>query len=283
MRARGASVTDIVILVVAADDGVMPQTIEAINHAKAANAPIIVAINKIDKSDADPQRVRTELLQHEVFVEIHGRDVLDVEVSATKGTNLDKLLETVLLQSEVLELKANPHRAAEGTVIEARLDKGRGAVATVLVQQGTLKIGDIVVAGAASGRVRAIVNDRGEQIKEAGPSTPVEVLGFADAPEARDRMAVVESGGPAPARVTDYRVRQKARQVAGLDQRRARLARADDEPARHRRPEGLPAGHQGRRAGLGRGDHPRRSPLSARRKSPPASFTPASAASPNPT
>ena len=208
MRARGASVTDIVILVVAADDGVMPQTIEAINHAKAANAPIIVAINKIDKSDADPQRVRSELLQHEVFVESMGGDVLDVEVSATKGTNLDKLLETVLLQSEVLELKANPHRAAEGTVIEARLDKGRGAVATVLVQQGTLKIGDIVVAGAASGRVRALVNDSGEQIKEAGPSAPVEVLGFADAPEAGDRLAVVESEARAR-EVTDYRVRQK--------------------------------------------------------------------------
>ncbi|HEY5081332.1 MAG TPA: translation initiation factor IF-2 [Bauldia sp.] len=208
MRARGASVTDIVILVVAADDGVMPQTIEAINHAKAASAPIIVAINKIDKSDADPQRVRTELLQHEVFVESMGGDVLDVEVSATKGTNLDKLLETVLLQSEVLELKANPNRAAEGTVIEARLDKGRGAVATVLVQQGTLKIGDIVVAGAASGRVRALLDDHGTQIKEAGPSTPVEVLGFADAPEAGDRMAVVESEARAR-EVTDYRVRQK--------------------------------------------------------------------------
>jgi translation initiation factor IF-2 len=208
MRARGASVTDIVILVVAADDGVMPQTIEAINHAKAASAPIIVAINKIDKSDADPQRVRAELLQHEVFVESMGGDVLDVEVSATKGTNLDKLLETVLLQSEVLELKANPNRAAEGTVIEARLDKGRGAVATVLVQQGTLKIGDIVVAGAASGRVRALLDDHGTQIKEAGPSTPVEVLGFADAPEAGDRMAVVESEARAR-EVTDYRVRQK--------------------------------------------------------------------------
>jgi translation initiation factor IF-2 len=208
MRARGASVTDIVILVVAADDGVMPQTIEAINHAKAAGAPIIVAINKIDKPDADPQRVRTELLQHEVFVESMGGDVLDVEVSATRGTNLDRLLETVLLQSEVMELKANPNRAAEGTVIEARLDKGRGAVATVLVQQGTLRVGDIIVAGAASGRVRALINDRGSQIKDAGPSTPVEVLGFADAPEAGDRLAVVESEARAR-EVTAYRVRQK--------------------------------------------------------------------------
>ncbi|HEY5145922.1 MAG TPA: translation initiation factor IF-2, partial [Polyangiaceae bacterium] len=208
MRARGASVTDIVILVVAADDGVMPQTIEAINHAKAASVPIIVAINKIDKNDADPNRVRTELLQHEVFVESMGGEVLDVEVSATKGTGLDKLLETVLLQSELLELKANPYRPAEGTVIEARLDKGRGAVATVLVQQGTLAIGDIIVAGAASGRVRALVNDRGQQVKEAGPSTPVEVLGFAEAPDAGDRLAVVESEARAR-EVTAYRVRMK--------------------------------------------------------------------------
>ncbi len=208
MRARGASVTDIVILVVAADDGVMPQTIEAINHAKAAKVPIIVAINKMDKSDADPQRVRTELLQHEVFVESMGGDVLDVEVSAIKGTNLDKLLETVLLQSEVLELKASPHRAAEGAVIEAKLDKGRGPVATVLVQSGTLKIGDIVVAGAAWGKVRALVNERAQQLKEAGPSTPVEVLGFQDAPEAGDRLAVVDSEARAR-EVTDYRARQK--------------------------------------------------------------------------
>ena len=208
MRARGAKVTDVVILVVAADDGVMPQTIEAINHAKAANVPIIVAINKIDKNDADPQRVRTELLQHEVFVESMGGDVLDVEVSALKGTNLDKLLETVLLQTEVLELKANPDRPAEGTVVEARLDKGRGAVATVLVQAGTLRVGDIVVAGTAWGRVRALIDDHGEQIKEAGPSTPVEVLGFAEAPEAGDRLAVVDSESRAR-EVVDYRIRRK--------------------------------------------------------------------------
>jgi translation initiation factor IF-2 len=212
MRARGAMVTDIVILVVAADDGVMPQTIEAINHAKAARVPIIVAINKIDKSDADPQRVRTELLQHEVFVESMGGEVLDVEVSATKGTNLDRLLETVLLQSEVLELKANPNRPAEGSVVEARLDKGRGSVATVLVQTGTLRVGDIVVAGAAWGRVRALVDDHGNQIKEAGPSTPVEVLGFAEAPEAGDRLAVVESEARAR-EIADYRVRQKRDKV----------------------------------------------------------------------
>jgi translation initiation factor IF-2 len=208
MRARGAKVTDIVVLVVAADDGVMPQTIEAINHAKAAKVPIIVAINKIDKPQADPQRVRTELLQHEVFVESMGGDVLDVEVSAVKGTNLDKLLETILLQSEVLELKANPNRAAEGTVVEAKLDKGRGAVATVLVQRGTLHVGDIVVAGADWGRVRALVDDHGETVKDAGPSMPVEVLGFQAAPEAGDRLAVVESEARAR-EVTDYRARQK--------------------------------------------------------------------------
>jgi translation initiation factor IF-2 len=208
MRARGARVTDIVVLVVAADDGVMPQTIEAINHAKAAKVPLIVAINKIDKPGVDPQRVRTELLQHEVFVESMGGEVLDVEVSALKGTNLDKLLETILLQAEVLELRANPDRPAEGTVVEAQLDKGRGAVATVLVQQGTLKIGDIVVAGAEWGRVRALVDDHGQQVRQAGPSMPVEVLGFQGAPEAGDRLAVVESESRAR-EVTDYRVRQK--------------------------------------------------------------------------
>ncbi|MCC6981918.1 MAG: translation initiation factor IF-2 [Bauldia sp.] len=208
MRARGAKVTDIVILVVAADDGVMPQTIEAIHHAKAAKAPMIVAINKIDKPGADASRVRTELLQHEVFVESMGGEVLDVEVSALKGTNLDKLLDTILLQAEVLELKANPNRSAEGTVVEAKLDRGRGPVATMLVQRGTLHIGDIVVAGAEWGRVRALQNDRGEFIDEAGPSLPVEVLGFQGAPEAGDRIAVVENEARAR-EIADYRQRQK--------------------------------------------------------------------------
>jgi translation initiation factor IF-2 len=215
MRARGAKVTDIVVLVVAADDGVMPQTIEAINHAKAARVPIIVAINKMDKASADPQRVRTELLQHEVFVESMGGDVLDVEVSALKGLNLDRLLETILLQSEVLELRANPDRAAEGTVIEARLDRGRGAVATALVQQGTLRVGDILVAGAAWGRVRALVDDQGRQVKEAGPSAPVEVLGFQEAPEAGDRFAVVDNEARAR-EVADYRLRQKRARAMAL-------------------------------------------------------------------
>ena len=206
MRARGAQATDIAVLVVAADDSVMPQTIESISHAKAAGVPIIVAINKIDKHEADPQKVRAELLRHEVFVESMGGEVLDVEVSATKGTNLDKLLEAILLQAELLDLKANPDRTSEGVVIEAQLEKGRGAVATVLVQTGTLMIGDIVVAGGEWGRVRAILNDRGEQLKEAGPSTPVEVLGLQGTPRAGDRFATVPSEARAR-EITEYRQR----------------------------------------------------------------------------
>src|SRR5882672_11142787 len=187
MRARGAKVTDLVILVVAADDGVMPQTVEAIAHARAANVPIIVAINKVDKGDANPARVKNELLQHEIQVEELGGEVLAVEVSATKGTGLEKLEEAILLQSEVLDLKANPKRAADGAVIEAKLDKGRGPVATVLVQRGTLRQGDLLVAGSEWGRVRALVNDKGETVDHAGPSEPVEVLGLSAAPEAGDR------------------------------------------------------------------------------------------------
>jgi len=213
MRARGAKVTDIVVLVVAADDGVMPQTVEAIQHAKAAKVPMIVAINKIDKPDARPERVRTELLQHEVQVESMGGDVLDVEVSATKKTNLDKLLETIGLQAEILDLKANPFRPAEGTVIEAKLDRGRGPVATVLIQRGTLHVGDIVVAGAEWGRVRALVSDTGESIELAGPSVPVEVLGFNGTPEAGDRLAVVEDEARAR-EVSDYRARERREKQA---------------------------------------------------------------------
>ena len=208
MRARGAKVTDIVVLVVAADDGVMPQTVEAINHAKAAKVPMIVAINKIDKPEAKPDRVRTELLQHEVQVESLGGDVVDVELSAIKKTNLDRLLEMIGLQAEILDLKANPERAAEGTVIEAKLDRGRGPVATVLVQRGTLHVGDIIVAGAEWGRVRALVSDAGEPVETAGPSVPVEVLGFTGTPDAGDRLAVVETEARAR-ELTDYRVRQK--------------------------------------------------------------------------
>ncbi|WP_174802417.1 translation initiation factor IF-2 [Martelella limonii] len=206
MRARGAQATDIAILVVAADDSVMPQTIESISHAKAAGVPIIVAINKIDKPDADPQKVRTALLQHEVFVETMGGDTLEVEVSAKTGKNLDKLLEAILLQSEILDLKANAERTAEGVVIEAQLDRGRGSVATVLVQKGTLKPGQIVVAGDQWGRVRALVNDRGDHVKEAGPSMPVEILGLSGTPAAGDRFAVVENEGKAR-EVSEYRQR----------------------------------------------------------------------------
>ncbi|HEY1941985.1 MAG TPA: translation initiation factor IF-2 [Roseiarcus sp.] len=213
MRARGAKVTDIVVLVVAADDGVMPQTIEAIRHAQAAHAPIIVAINKIDKPDANPQRVAQELLQYDVQVEAFGGETLAVEVSATKQTNLDKLLEAIALQAELLDLVADPDRSAEGTVIEARLDRGRGPVATVLVQRGTLKVGSIIVAGSEWGRVRALIDDKGENVEQAKPSTPVEVLGFSGAPEAGDRVAVVDNEARAR-EITEYRERQKREKLA---------------------------------------------------------------------
>ncbi|WP_395684772.1 translation initiation factor IF-2 [Aestuariivirga sp.] len=221
MRARGAKATDIVILVVAADDGVMPQTVEAISHARAADVPIIVAINKIDKPAANPVRVRNELLKYEIVVESMGGDTLEVEVSALKGTNLDRLLEVILLQAEVLDLKANPDREAGGMVVEAQLDKGRGPVATVLVQRGTLKLGDIFVAGSAWGRVRALVNDKGQQVKEAGPSTPVEVLGLNSAPEAGDQFDVVSNEARAR-EVTEYRER-KRRETRGAAAARSSL------------------------------------------------------------
>ena len=193
MRQRGANVTDIVVLVVAADDGIMPQTIEAIKHTKAAGVPMIVAINKIDKPEGNAQKIRERLLEHEVIVEAMSGDVQDVEVSAIKGTGLDDLLEKIALQAELLELKARPDRAAEATVIEAQLDKGRGPVATVLITRGTLKRGDTFVVGTESGKVRAIVNDQGKQIKEAGPSMPVEVLGLGGVPAAGEQMTVVEN------------------------------------------------------------------------------------------
>ncbi len=230
MRARGASVTDVVVLVVAADDGVMPQTAEAIKHAKAANAPIIVAINKIDKPGANPDRVRQDLLSHELVVESMGGDVQDIEVSALKRTNLDKLEEAILLQAEILDLKANPDRAAEGAVIEGRLDRGRGPVATVLVQKGTLRKGDIVVAGAEWGRVRALVDDRNRQVAEAGPSMPVEVLGIAGVPEAGSSFVVVDNENRAR-EISEFRQRKiKEHTAAGktaargtLDQMLARI------------------------------------------------------------
>ncbi len=207
MRARGAKVTDIVVLVVAADDGVQPQTIEAIQHAKAAGVPLIVAVNKIDKHDADPNKVRQALLQHEIVVEEMGGETIAVDVSAIKGTNLDKLEEAILLQAELLELKANPDREAQGTIVEARLDRGRGPVATVLVQKGTLEVGDIVVAGSEWGRARALTNDRGEQVKSAGPSMPVEILGLQGVPLAGDPFSVVPDEARAR-EITEYRTRQ---------------------------------------------------------------------------
>jgi len=232
MRARGAKVTDIVVLVVAADDGVMPQTIEAINHAKAADVPIIVAINKIDKPQADPDRVRNELLQHEVIVESMSGETLEVSVSALKHTNLDKLLEAIHLQAELLDLKANRNRSAEGIVVEAKLERGRGPVGTVLVRRGTLRVGDIVVASAAWGRVRALIDDRGVNTDEAGPSVPVEILGFNAAPEAGDQFAVVESDARAR-EITSYRVRKRREALGGggtgrtLEQMMQRLKEAD--------------------------------------------------------
>jgi translation initiation factor IF-2 len=230
MRSRGASVTDIVVLVVAADDGVMPQTIEAIQHAKAAKAPIIVAINKMDKAGANPDRVRNELLSHEIVVENLGGDTQDVEVSATKRTGLDKLQEAILLQAEILDLRANPERTAEGTVIESRLDRGRGPVATVLVQRGTLHQGDIVVAGAEWGRTRAMLDDKGQALKEAGPSTPVEILGLSSAPVAGEPFVVVENEGRAR-EISEFRQRKAREKSAGaitaargtLDQMLARI------------------------------------------------------------
>ncbi|MEM6711531.1 MAG: translation initiation factor IF-2 [Pseudomonadota bacterium] len=215
MRARGAKATDIVILVVAADDSVMPTTIEAINHTRAGEVPMIVAINKMDKPEADPNRVRTDLLRYEVQVEGMGGEVQDVEVSATKGTGLDALLDAILLQAEIMELKANPDRVAEGVVIEAQLDKGRGPVATVLVQRGTLKRGDILVAGGAWARVRALIDDHGEQVDEAGPSMPVEVLGFQDTPSAGDPFAVVDTEARAR-EITEYRQRQLREKTAAM-------------------------------------------------------------------
>ncbi|MES2905746.1 MAG: translation initiation factor IF-2, partial [Pseudomonadota bacterium] len=208
MRARGAKVTDIVVLVVAADDGVKPQTIEAISHAKEAKVPMIIAINKIDKPDANPLRVRTELLQHDVQVESMGGETLELEVSAKQRTNLDKLLEAINLQAELLDLKANPDRAAEGYVIEAKLDKGRGPVATCIVQRGTLNVGDIVVAGSAWGKVRALLDDLGDNVAHATPAMPVEVLGFNGVPEAGDRLAAVENEARAR-EIADYRDRKR--------------------------------------------------------------------------
>ncbi|MBV9150510.1 MAG: translation initiation factor IF-2, partial [Alphaproteobacteria bacterium] len=218
MRARGANVTDIVVLVVAADDGIMEQTVEAIRHAKAAEVPLIVAINKIDRPDAKPERVRQELLQHEIVVEELGGEVLDVEVSALKKTNLDRLEEAILLQAELLDLKANPNRPAEGVVLEAKLERGRGPVATVLVQRGTLRIGDIFVAGSEWGRVRALIDERGEQRRVAGPSMPIEVLGLNGIPLAGDDFVAVDDESRAR-EVTDFRQRRRRDTAAAAGSR----------------------------------------------------------------
>jgi translation initiation factor IF-2 len=223
MRARGANITDIVVLVVAADDGVMPQTIEAIQHARAAGAPMIVAINKIDRPDADPRKVINELLQHEVVVESLGGETQVIEVSATQKLGLDDLVEAILVQAEVMDLKANPERSAEGVVIESKIDRGRGAVATVLVKRGTLKRGDLVVAGANWGRVRALFNERDEQLASAEPSTPVEVLGFDGAPDPGEAIAVVEDEARAR-ELTEYRVRVKRERTSGPSGPAASLA-----------------------------------------------------------
>ena len=246
MRSRGAKVTDLVVLVVAADDGVMPQTVEAIAHAKAAHVPLIVAVNKIDKGDANPQRVKTELLQHEIQVEELGGETLAIDVSATKGTNLDKLEEAILLQAELLDLRANPERSAEGAVIEAKLDRGRGPVATVLVQRGTLKVGDIVVAGSEWGRVRLLQNDRGETVASAGPATPVEVLGLSGAPEAGDEMVVVDSEARAR-EVTEYRDRKRreARQASTSRQTLDQLLKSRDSGEKRLLPLVIKADVQG--------------------------------------
>ncbi|MCH2553788.1 MAG: translation initiation factor IF-2, partial [SAR116 cluster bacterium] len=214
MRSRGADITDIVILVVAADDSVMAQTVEAINHAKAAGCPVIVAVNKCDKPDADPQRVRNDLLQQEIITEDFGGDVLCVDVSALTGQGLDRLEEAIMLQSELLELKANPDRAADGVVVEAKVERGRGSVATVLVQRGTLKQGDILVVGAESGRVRALLDDSGQKLSEAGPGRPVEILGLNGTPMAGDNCVVVESEARAR-EIAEYRTRHvKDREAA---------------------------------------------------------------------
>jgi translation initiation factor IF-2 len=218
IRARGAKVTDIVVLVVAADDGVMPQTVEAIAHARAAGVPIVVAVNKIDRPDADPDRVKQELLSHELVTEQFGGDVLSVEVSALQRTNLDKLIEAIQLQAEILELRANPNRPAQGTVIEAKLDRGRGVVATVLIERGTLKVGDIIVCGGQWGRVRALVDDRGRNVEAAGPAVPVETLGLDGVPDAGDPLVVVDNERRAR-EITEYRQRKRRTQASATSPR----------------------------------------------------------------
>ena len=282
MRARGAQATDIAILVVAADDGVMPQTVESINHARAAGVPIIIAINKIDKPDADPNRVRTELLQHEIVVESMGGETLEVEVSALKRTNLDKLLEAILLQSEVLSLEANPDRSAEGIVVEAKLDRGRGPVATVLVRRGTLHVGDIVVAGADWGRVRALIDDRGEHVR-IGPA--VDAGRGSRLPVDAGSRRSARRRGKRGARPRDHRIpaRAAAGEIGCPRYRRARLARADDASPAGGGKAALPDPRQGRRPGFRRGNRAGGGEARHRRGRARRCSMPASAGSPNPT
>ena len=217
MRARGALVTDIVVLVVAADDGVMPQTIEAINHAKAANVPIIVAVNKIDKDGADPDRIKRELAEKGLVPEEWGGDTIFANVSAKKQIGIDNLLEMILLQAEVLELKANPNKHAKGYIIESKLDTGRGAVATALIQEGTLRAGDPVVCGMYYGRIRILFNDRGVQVKEAGPSIPVEIVGLSGVPMAGEELIALSDEKDAK-QISEHRLAEAARQGSGADQ-----------------------------------------------------------------
>jgi translation initiation factor IF-2 len=234
MRSRGAQVTDIVVLVVAADDGVMPQTVEAISHARAAGVPIIVAVNKVDKPGSDPQKVLNELLQYEVITEAVGGDTLAVQVSALKKTGLDKLIEAILLQAEVLQLRANPDRPGEGIVVESKLEKGRGPVATALVRRGTLKRGDIVVAGGQWGRVRALINEHGQQVTQAGPAVPVEIMGLDGAPDPGDQIVVVDSESRAR-EVAEYRQRTRRNRPAGGGQKTSleqMMARIKDSNAK---------------------------------------------------
>ncbi len=249
MRARGASVTDIVVLVVAADDGVMPQTKEAVAHAKAAKVPIIVAINKIDKPGADPERVKRELGDLGLVPEEWGGDTLFVNVSAVTGEGIERLLESIALQSELLELRANASRPASGTVLEALLDRGRGPVARVLVQDGTLRVGDFVLAGAGFGKVRAMTNEHGKQVQEAGPSTPVEILGLSEVPNAGDRMDAVKDSKKAQ-EIAESRQRKDGEEPHSGDGEG--FARGAFEAHRRERPAGAARHHQGRRSGLGR-------------------------------
>ncbi len=282
MRARGARMTDIVVLVVAADDGPMPQTIEAINHARAAEVPIVVAVNKVDKPGANPQAIRTKLMEHNLVPEEFGGDIIFVDVSAKTKQGIDKLLEMLALQAEVLELRANPKKAASGHVVEARLDRARGAISTVLVEEGTLRVGDLVVAGEVSGKIRAMLGDKGQQITEAGPSTPVEVLGLDGVPDAGELFHVV-TDEQAVKSLVEHRRDQRRTQGSHRHHDRTGLAREHPRQDPGRRGQGGQDRPQGRRAGVGRGDRGRAARAVHAQRWGSTSSSPASAASPSPT